>query len=161
MRDDLIKLAAEVGKALLTRKIYITTAESCTGGGVSYYLTAIPGGSQWFDRGFITYSNEAKIEQIGVDPATIERFGAVSKEVAMEMAEGALKHSMADISVAITGIAGPEGGSADKPVGTVWIAWNRRGYRAQASVEIFRGDRHAVREQTIAAALRGVQELLP
>ena len=138
----------------------IATAESCTGGLITGVLTAVPGSSEVLERGFVTYSDAAKVEMLGVDVTTLDRFGAVSAETAAEMARGALARSRADIAVSVTGIAGPGGGSADKPVGTVWIGWKRRGGYARAELFHFDGDRDAVRRQTVAAALRGVDGLL-
>lgn len=132
------------------------TAESCTGGLIAGSITEISGSSQWFERGFVTYTNTAKEEMLGVQASTLQRVGAVSRETAKEMAEGALAHSHADISVAVTGIAGPTGGSAEKPVGTVWIAFCVRGQQAVAHCHHFDGDRHAVRSQTIIEALDGL-----
>ncbi len=134
----------------------LATAESCTGGGLAEVVTSIPGSSAWFERGFVTYSNDAKSEMLGVSAETLRRFGAVSEQCAREMAEGALRHSRADIGVAITGIAGPEGGSADKPVGTVWIAWAGRDRPTVVVLKNFGGDRRAIRAQAVEAALEGL-----
>jgi len=150
-----IKVLAEEFGAILTRKhLKIATAESCTGGGLGFALTSIAGSSTWYERGFITYSNEAKIELLDVKQQTLETFGAVSEETARSMAVGALVNSQADISVAITGIAGPSGGTPDKPVGTVWIAYAGKQLVTDTEVNIFPGDRHAVREATIQRALQ-------
>ena len=138
----------------------LASAESCTGGLVAAACTSVAGSSDWFERGFVTYSNDAKVQMLGVDAALIARHGAVSAEVAAAMAEGALAHSEADLAVAVTGIAGPGGGTSDKPVGTVWIGWKRRGGYPQAQVFAFDGDRDAVRRQTVAAALDGLAALL-
>src|SRR5579862_4607452 len=116
------QLAKEVGERFKSRGLKLVTAESCTGGGLAYAITSIPGSSAWFERGLVTYSNISKEELLGVNPGTLATFGSISAEAAKEMAEGALRHSQAQISIALTGIAGPEGGSLDKPVGTVWIA---------------------------------------
>ena len=115
--------AARLAELLKNRHAMLATAESCTGGGVAYAITAIPGSSHWFDRGFVVYTNESKIEMLGVDASLIKKHGAVSEPVARALAEGSLKHSHADYSLAITGIAGPGGGTDEKPVGTVWFAW--------------------------------------
>lgn len=147
--STLEQLAKEVGDSLKKYNLKIATAESCTGGGLAYYLTCIPGSSEWFERGFVTYSNQAKMDMLGVSANTLEQFGAVSEEVAREMAEGALKNSGADVSMATTGIAGPDGGSKDKPVGTVWIAWARNGCETKTAIFHYKGDRQQVREQTI------------
>lgn len=149
---SLEKLAAMVGEFCVKHNIKIVTAESCTGGGLSYYLTAIPGSSAWLERGFVTYSNAAKTEMLDVDATLIERQGAVSEAVANAMAQGALAHSQANFSIAITGIAGPEGGSAEKPVGTVWIAL-ANAEKNVATEYHFTGNRYAIREQTIKTAL--------
>lgn len=150
--DDIKRLVLATSEHLPKHQLKLATAESCTGGGLSYWLTSVPGCSAWFDRGFVTYSNEAKIEMLGVDPHIIESFGAVSEETARAMAEGALNHSEANISISITGIAGPDGGSADKPVGTVWIAWAKKD-NTICEPYLFPGDRQAIRLQTIAKAL--------
>ena len=123
--EDLLidSLVGRLAAAALARGVMLVTAESCTGGLVASAMTSVSGSSAWFDRGFVTYSNEAKVDQLDVDPATIERFGAVSEEVSLAMAAGALAASAAQWSVAVTGVAGPTGGSAEKPVGTVWFAW--------------------------------------
>lgn len=139
--------------ALRSSNSKVATAESCTGGLIAAACTAVAGSSDWFERGFVTYSNEAKIESLGVPAELIAAHGAVSAEVARAMAEGALRHSRAGLAVAVTGIAGPTGGSAAKPVGTVWMAVARRGEAAQAELLQLKGDRAAVREQTVAAAL--------
>ena len=148
-----IKLAKEIGFALKKESLMLTTAESCTGGGLSYWITSTPGSADWFDRGFVTYSNAAKIEMLGVKPKTIEMFGAVSKETVQEMAEGALQRSHAQISIAITGIAGPSGGSTEKPVGTVWIAWAKPSSPLQTAKYVFPGGRQKVRTDAIKTAL--------
>lgn len=149
MSREIEALARELGGLLRQHELKLVTAESCTGGGLGFYLTTIAGSSDYFDRGFITYSNAAKIEMLEVNPDTLEKFGAVSEETAREMAEGALKHSDADLSVSITGVAGPDGGSEDKPVGTVWMAYARKNLATRAEVKIFMGDRAQVREATI------------
>ena len=153
-------LAERVAAALLKKRAMLTTAESCTGGWVAQALTAIAGSSAWFERGFVTYSNAAKEEMLGVRPQTLARHGAVSEETAREMALGALAHSRADVALAITGVAGPSGGSAEKPVGTVCFAWATAGGRARAETRHFAGDREAVRRQSVERALAGVLELL-
>jgi nicotinamide-nucleotide amidase len=150
-RETLRRLAA----ALQRRGWWLATAESCTGGGIAAALTGQAGSSAWFDRGFVTYSNEAKQEMLGVSAETLRRFGAVSRETVIEMARGALAHSRAHLGVAVTGIAGPGGGTPDKPVGTVWIAWALPD-RADAVCERFAGDRAAVRSATVDAALAGL-----
>jgi nicotinamide-nucleotide amidase len=147
-------LAAAAGRALLASGLRAVTAESCTGGGVASALTDIPGSSQWFDRGYVTYSNAAKIHDLGVERVTLERHGAVSAAVAEQMVAGALQSSGADVAVSITGIAGPDGGTLEKPVGLVYLAVGRRGGPVRAVRELFAGDRAAVRSAAVAAALR-------
>jgi nicotinamide-nucleotide amidase len=154
--DELIDLAAQLGRALQAREWKLATAESCTGGWVAKLLTDIAGSSAWFDRGFVTYSDAAKRELLDVRAATLKDFGAVSEQTARELASGALGHSPADVSLAITGIAGPGGGSPDKPVGLVWFAWARRSGAVRVAQQQFSGDREAVRRQAVAAALQGV-----
>lgn len=156
----LAALAAEVGERLAAVGMMLATAESCTGGWVAKSLTDIAGSSAWLDRGFVTYSNAAKVEMLGVSPATLEAHGAVSEAVALEMVRGALQHSRAQVALAITGIAGPGGGTSEKPVGTVWLAWGREGGEAIARCEHLAGDRGQVRAQSVRAALAGVLSLL-
>ena len=157
--DPLLALAARLGAAALARGAMIATAESCTGGLVAGAITAIAGSSTWFERGFVTYSNLAKEQQLGVAPSTIERFGAVSEETAKAMAQGAVRGTAAQWAVAVTGIAGPDGGSPDKPVGTVWFAWAGPGH-LQALRRQFDGDRTAVREASVRVALEGLVDRL-
>ena len=144
---------AALADALRVRDWKIATAESCTGGMIAAACTALAGSSDWFERGFVTYSNESKSELLGVPAALIERNGAVSAEVACAMAEGALVHSRASLAVAVTGIAGPTGATPDKPVGTVWLAVARRGEAARTELLQLKGDRAAVRAQTVQHAL--------
>ena len=136
------------------------TAESCTGGWVGEIVTSVAGSSQWYDRGFITYSNESKQEMLGVSASTLTEFGAVSEQTVREMAAGALKHSRAHITLAISGIAGPGGATADKPVGTVCIAWATLTGAGLAQVFHFQGDRRTVRRQAVAAALQGALRMI-
>lgn len=143
----------ELADALRARGWRLAAAESCTGGLLAAACTSIAGSSDWFERGFVTYSNEAKVESLGVDAALVAAHGAVSEPVARAMAEGALAHSAADLALAVTGIAGPGGGSADKPVGTVWLAVAQRGAVTRAERLQLAGDRAAVRGQTVARAL--------
>lgn len=157
---ELEQRAHAVAQALLARGQSIVTAESCTGGWVAKVLTDIPGSSAWFECGVVAYSYEAKEALLGVHPQTLERSGAVSQETAIEMVSGALARYGASVAVAVTGVAGPSGGTPDKPVGTVWIGWKRRGGYAHAQVFHFDGDREAVRRQTVAAALDGVSRIL-
>ena len=152
-------LADKVGAAARANHHRLVTAESCTGGWIAKTLTDIAGSSGWFECGMAAYSYEAKQALLGVQPATLEAHGAVSRETAIEMVSGALVHSGASLAVAVTGIAGPGGGTEDKPVGTVWIAWKKRGGYPTAVVFHFDGDREQVRRQTVAAALHGLLEL--
>ena len=156
--DDhaLDELARQAGEHLRGRHDSLVTAESCTGGWIAKTVTGISGSSDWFDSGMVAYSYEAKQALLGVRPQTLESQGAVSRETVIEMVSGALVHSGAGIAVAVTGIAGPGGGSEGKPVGTVWVAWKRRGGYAKAEVFHFDGDREAIRRQTVAVALRGL-----
>ncbi len=157
---EIVALAAELGRRLAARGAFAATAESCTGGLVAGAITAIPGSSGWFDRGFITYSNEAKVELLGVAPGTLERHGAVSEATAIAMAEGAIRASRADVAVAVTGVAGPDGGTPAKPVGMVCLAWAGRGGAATAATRYFPGDREAVRRASVVVALQGLSERL-
>jgi nicotinamide-nucleotide amidase len=157
--DELYRLAIALGRAALERKVRIATAESCTGGLVAGAITAVAGSSDWFDCGFITYSNDAKIGQLAVPPRTIEQFGAVSEETALAMAEGALGASRAQWAVAVTGIAGPAGGTPDKPVGTVCFAWLGPGV-AKASRIRLSGDRAGIRRESVRIALEGILDRL-
>jgi nicotinamide-nucleotide amidase len=145
---------AALGMALRARGWKLVTAESCTGGLIAAACTAVAGSSDWFERGFVTYSNEAKTESLNVPATLIEAHGAVSAEVARAMAEGALAHSHAQLAVAVTGIAGPSGATPGKPVGTVWLAVAQAGHATQAELFNFSGERAAVREQTVHQALR-------
>jgi len=153
-------LAERIAAALLKKRAMLATAESCTGGWAAQALTAIAGSSSWFERGFVTYSNAAKEEMLGVRPQTLASNGAVSEETAREMALGALAHSRADVALAITGVAGPSGGSAKKPVGTVCFAWAAKGAAARTETRRFAGDRNAVRRKSVERAFHGVLELL-
>jgi nicotinamide-nucleotide amidase len=149
-----------LGEQLRTRGAMLTTAESCTGGLIAAMCTSVAGSSDWFERGFVTYSNAAKTEMLGVDASLIAAHGAVSAEVACAMASGALAHSRATWAVAVTGIAGPGGATPGKPVGTVWFALAQRGGAAQAELLQLEGDRTAVREQTVAHALARLREAM-
>ncbi|MDD3883484.1 MAG: nicotinamide-nucleotide amidase [Gallionella sp.] len=153
-------LAARVGAALQAHGLMLVTAESCTGGGVAQALTDIAGSSVWFERGFVTYSNLSKQQMLGVSQETLDRHGAVSEAVVREMAAGALRFSAAQLAVAVSGIAGPGGGSAEKPVGTVWLAWQLQDSRVITRCLQFAGDRAAVRKQAVEVALEGVFQLL-
>jgi nicotinamide-nucleotide amidase len=151
--DELYLLAQAVGLKLKQTGLMLATAESCTGGWLAQCITAVPGSSGWFDRGYVTYSNAAKTEMLGVEPGLIDRYGAVSEQVARAMAAGALRNSDADIAIAITGIAGPGGGSLEKPVGTVWIALQRRGGDGVARMFVFSGDRRGIRCAAVGEVL--------
>jgi nicotinamide-nucleotide amidase len=157
---ELARLAIGVGECLRTRGWQLATAESCTGGWVAKTITDIAGSSDWFDRGFVTYSNAAKQEMLGVGAGLIEVHGAVSASVVQAMVEGALAHSQAKVALAVSGIAGPSGGSPEKPVGTVWFAWGQMGSRPVTRRECFTGDREAVRAQAVHTALFGLLEWL-
>jgi nicotinamide-nucleotide amidase len=156
MTDLIGSLATGVGQQLKQREMMVATAESCTGGLVAGALTDIAGSSAWFERGFVTYSNHAKIELLGVASDLIETYGAVSEDVARAMAEGALLESRAQVAVAITGIAGPGGGTRDKPVGTVCFAWAFMEQPVVSETMHFAGDRAGVREQSVRHALGGL-----
>ena len=155
-RSEIASLAA----ALVARGERIATAESCTGGLIAKLCTDLAGSSAWFERGLVTYSNQAKHDLLGVPNAVFDTQGAVSQACVLAMVEGLLRHSPADWSVAVTGIAGPSGGSADKPVGTVWIGWARRGQPGETQCHRFAGDREAIREQTATVALAGLLDRL-
>ncbi|MGN6222365.1 CinA family protein [Pseudoxanthomonas sp.] len=158
--DAELRAQAElIGTRLRAEHDHLVTAESCTGGWIAKTVTDIAGSSDWFDSGMVAYSYEAKQALLGVRPQTLETHGAVSRETVIEMVSGALVNSGASVAVAVTGIAGPGGGSEGKPVGTVWIGWKRRGGYARAEVFLFDGDRDAVRRQTVAAALHGLERL--
>lgn len=161
MDHDLSTLSSQIGNLLTKLGRRLTTAESCTGGWVAQVITHTAGSSAWFDRGFVTYSNEAKIELLDVLPETLAKHGAVSLPTAAEMAQGALTHSRADLALAITGIAGPGGGSTEKPVGTVCFAWAQHGKTAECERQCFSGDREAVRRQAVIHALQGLLQRLP
>jgi nicotinamide-nucleotide amidase len=149
-------LAKELGRRLLARGLKLVTAESCTGGWIAKCLTDIPGSSEWFERGFVTYSNEAKRGDLGVSAETLSIHGAVSEQTVREMAMGASQRGQAPLAVAVSGIAGPDGGSADKPVGAVWIAWHWQDRHVTAQPFHFAGNREAVRRQSVSAALQGL-----
>ncbi len=154
-RDDahLRQLAAVAGRVLAAAGWRLATAESCTGGWVAKCLTDVPGSSGWFERGYVTYSNQAKEQSIGVSPELIATLGAVSREVAEQMAAGALHASGAEVALAITGVAGPDGGTDDKPVGLVWLAVAGRGFEPRSERCQFEGDREAIRRAAVAKAL--------
>jgi nicotinamide-nucleotide amidase len=161
MIDALEAAGADVGRALERAGWMLATAESCTGGWIAQAITATAGSSAWFDRGFVTYSNDAKQDLLGVAAATLARHGAVSEPTAREMAAGALARSRAAIAVSVTGVAGPSGGTPAKPVGTVCIGWAVRDGAVEAATLHLPGDRAAVRRASVAAALAGVLERIP
>lgn len=156
--SDPTDLAARLGACLQALRAQVTTAESCTGGGIAEAITRVPGSSAWFEAGYVTYSNAQKTRQLGVPPVLFEQHGAVSREVVEAMAQGARQHSGARFAVAVSGIAGPGGGTPDKPVGTVWLAW-ADGDRVHSRRCRFDGDREAVRRQTVWRALVGLLRL--
>jgi len=156
--DEISQLAAALGKTLRASGAQVTTAESCTGGGIAEAITRIPGSSAWFEAGYVTYSNAQKTRQLGVPSDLFQSVGAVSREVVEAMVVGALEKSDAQFAVAVSGVAGPDGGSLDKPVGTVWICWGA-GEQLHTSRWHFDGDRDAVRRQTVKAALEGLVRL--
>ncbi|HRK79755.1 MAG TPA: CinA family protein [Thiobacillus sp.] len=158
--EELHQLAAELGDKLRARSWMLATAESCTGGWVGQLLTALPGSSQWYERGFITYANAAKTEMLGVPAELIEAHGAVSEEIASAMAAGALAHSHAQATLAISGIAGPGGGTPQKPVGLVCYGWALADGTVMSSTCRLDGDREEIRSRAVAAALRGLIDLL-
>lgn len=155
MTNDIIELVTKVGEAMEAKRWMLSTAESCTGGGIAYSITEVPGSGDWFDCGFVTYTNTAKADMLDVPNAVIAQFGAVSEEVAAAMASGAVANSSADIAVSTTGIAGPTGAVPGKPLGTVCFGWAHGG-QVHTERLVFQGDRHAVREQAVAHALRGL-----
>ena len=158
--DQLNALAAQVGRALARAELMLALAESCTGGWVARVVTAVAGSSAWFERGFVSYSNAAKTEMLGVPEEVLAQHGAVSGPAARAMAQGALRRSRAQVAVAITGIAGPGGGGADKPVGTVWFAWAIEGKEPLTERRLLAGDREAIRRQSVAIALEGLIRII-
>lgn len=158
--QELEVLANSVGQTLLSQRLLLATAESCTGGLVSMLMTSFPGSSGWFERGWVTYSNSAKMAQLGVPMEVLENHGAVSEACVLAMAKGAIKQSLAHVSVAISGIAGPGGGTPAKPVGTVWLAWGQKLGYAEAGLFHFEGERQEICRQAAAAALEGLLERL-
>ncbi len=154
MDKKIIQLAKQLGLLLKEKDLKIVTAESCTGGGIAQAITEVSGSSAWFDRGFVTYSNLAKIQMLQVKQKSLNDCGAVSEKVAIEMVEGALVNCAADIAVSVTGIAGPTGGTEQKPVGTVYIAWKKEGALASCKKYFFLGNRREIRRQTVSKALK-------
>ena len=159
-QSEIYALAERLGQILLSRNVRCTVAESCTGGGLAVAITDVPGSSQWFDRGFVTYSNESKQQMLGVPAQMIASQGAVSEAVVRAMAEGALSASAANLSVAISGIAGPDGGTLEKPVGTVWVAWFGDVQPTQAKCYLLSGDRLTIRQQAVKIALKGLIQII-
>ena len=153
--DDITELAAELGRRLQLLNAHVTTAESCTGGGIAEAITRIPGSSAWFEAGYVTYSNRQKSQQLEVPAELFEKVGAVSREVVEAMTQGAQRKSLARFAVAVSGVAGPDGGSPSKPVGTVWLAWGV-GETLISEQRFFAGNRDEVRRQTVKAALEGL-----
>ena len=153
-------LANELGNLLIQRDFMLVSAESCTGGWVGQIITAIPGSSKWYDRGFITYSNLSKQEMLGVDERSLQEFGAVSQQIASEMASGAISHSCAHVSIAVTGIAGPGGATEGKPVGMICHGWAIKDGLVRNAVCFLEGDREAIRRQAVAIALQGAIDLI-
>jgi nicotinamide-nucleotide amidase len=157
--DELLKLSSVLGLALKKQGWMLSLAESCTGGMAAQYITTVAGSSAWFDASFVTYSNQAKTRMLGVSPETIAQHGAVSEQTALEMVLGALAHSQADVAAAITGIAGPDGGSADKPVGTVCFAWATNDGIQQTVTHQFSGNREMVRKESVKTVFEGLLSL--
>jgi len=158
--EDLNALVQEVGRALKQHGLMLATAESCTGGWAAQMITSVAGSSEWFERGFVSYTNLAKREMLGVKTTILSRYGAVSEQTARAMAEGALAYSHAQVAFAITGIAGPSGGTPEKPVGTVCFAWAGKKRDTNSTKRIFTGDREAVRRLSVVTALQGLLEFL-
>jgi nicotinamide-nucleotide amidase len=157
--SSVVSPVSQLADLLLQKKRFLATAESCTGGLISAACTDLSGSSAWFERGFVTYSNDAKIELLGVDAGVISQHGAVSEETARAMVEGAIARSKAQVAVAVTGVAGPTGGSRARPVGTVWFGWSVNG-QTSAECMLFAGDRAAVRAATVRHALERLIALL-
>jgi nicotinamide-nucleotide amidase len=155
-----MELAAQVGTLLKSHGLMLATAESCTGGGVAQAITEVAGSSAWFERGFVTYSNLSKQQMLGVRESTLKQHGAVSEMTVREMVAGALQHSAAQVALAVSGIAGPDGGTAEKPVGTVWLAWGLKGGETIAQRFQLDGNRAEVRAQSVHIALQGIADLL-
>lgn len=153
MQDELLMIASQLGKVMVEHGYTLALAESCTGGWISQSVTEVPGSSLWFDRGFVTYSNRAKMDMLGVSEQTLNTHGAVSMETAVEMVAGVLHNSDAHVALAVTGIAGPGGGTMEKPVGLVFLAWQFRGFDCHCIEQHFKGNRHDIRYQTVRKAL--------
>ncbi len=160
LSEKIIQLAEQVGERLKEKGLKVTAIESCTGGGISYALTSVAGSSDWFEYGLVTYANTAKQELVGVTAEALNQYGAVSEQVVEQMLQGGLEKTGADVAVAVSGIAGPTGGTADKPVGTVWIGVCIKKYCSKVQCFVYNGNRAAVREQSIAQALKMLIEIL-
>ena len=162
VEENVRKLVKDVARRFLDQEIVLATAESCTGGWIAQVATSVPGSSMWFDCGFVTYSNTAKQQLLAVPSELFAEDGpgAVSEQVVKAMAAGAIANSAADVAVATSGIAGPDGGTEDKPVGTVWIGWAHRDGRCKARIHHFEGDRYSIRLRTVEQALKGILDLL-
>ena len=158
--QELRDLAEQLGECLVARGLKLATAESCTGGWLAKIITDIPGSSAWFTGSVVSYSNEAKHSLLGVSENTLNEFGAVSGETVLEMSDGLFAHTDADVAVSISGIAGPDGGTEDKPVGLVWLSWGKRDKSVFANPYNFAGDREEVRKQSIKQAINNLQDLL-
>jgi len=156
MTIKLITLAERLGEKMRNQGSHLVTAESCTGGWIAQVITAVPGSSQWYDRGFVTYTNASKHELLGVRNETLREHGAVSEETVLQMAEGALLQSSAEYSVAVSGIAGPDGGTVAKPVGTVFLAWGVIQQTTRTERKLFHGNRDEIRQAAVVAALKGL-----
>lgn len=156
--NDLYELSQKVGESLKRYNHILGIAESCTGGWIAQAITMVPGSSMWFDSGFVTYSNQSKIKFLGVNETTIDQFGAVSKPVVEAMVKGVLRNTEATCAVATTGIAGPDGGTKDKPVGTVWISIGLTKYRIESTALTLTGDRNAIRYQTVIYTLKALMD---
>jgi len=160
IESEVDDLAIALGRALAAAGMSLVTAESCTGGLVAKLVTDVPGSSEWFDRGFVTYTNQAKQELLGVGESSIAEHGAVSEEVVRQMARGALAASRGQVAIATSGVAGPSGGSSEKPVGTVWFAWAYGSNSLVTDVQVFPGDRQGIRQLAAEHAMRRVIERL-
>lgn len=160
MENELFILAHQLGLGLKARDLRVATAESCTGGWIAQAITEVPGSSAWFDRGFVTYSNQAKVQMLGVNPQTLMHYGAVSLEIAQEMLNGVLANSEAEFAIAVTGIAGPDGGTLEKPVGTVYVGWQSKNGMPVIEKLQLSGSRHDIRKETVKKCLSGVLTIL-
>lgn len=160
MLDNMFAILDQIKQHLLSRGLKMTTAESCTGGWLAQQITSLAGSSDWFDCSFVTYSNASKHKLLGVNPETLKDHGAVSEQVAVEMALGAVERSDAQVAISVTGIAGPDGGTEDKPVGTVWIAWIVPEKQPVSRCFNFKGDRETIRLNSVKAGFEGLRNLL-